>query len=114
MHRTHLPLVVWFWAIYLVATDKHGYSAKQPSRELEIPYKSAWYLLHRIRNAMSKRDKNYVLSGSVVVDETFYGAAEEGGQKRPRNSENQCNCGAFSREKERTSVFENESRENQF
>ena len=57
LHRTHLPLTVWFWAIYLVARDKRGISATQLSRELEIAYSSAWYLLHRLRSAMEERDK---------------------------------------------------------
>ena len=42
MHRTHLPLTVWFWAIYLCATDKRGISAVQLSRTLGICYESAW------------------------------------------------------------------------
>lgn len=43
LHRTHLPLTVWFWAIYFVAKDKRGISAVQLFRELEISYSSAWY-----------------------------------------------------------------------
>ena len=43
MHRTHLPLTAWFWAIYLCATDKRGISAVQLSRTLNICYESAWY-----------------------------------------------------------------------
>ena len=61
MHRTHLPLTVWFWAIYLCATDKRGISAVQLSRTLGICYESAWYLLLRIRAAMGQRDEKYVL-----------------------------------------------------
>ena len=41
MHRTHLPLTVWFWAIYLCATDKRGISAVQLSRTLGICYETA-------------------------------------------------------------------------
>ena len=65
MHRTHLPLTVWFWTIYLCATDKRGISAVQLSRALNICYESAWYLLHRIRRAMDKRDEKYALSGII-------------------------------------------------
>ena len=43
MHRTHLPLTVWFWTIYLCATYKRGISAVQLSRTLGICYESAWY-----------------------------------------------------------------------
>ena len=65
MHRTHLPLTLWFWAIYLCATDKRGISAVQLSRTLGICYDSAWHLLDRIRTAMGQRDEKYLLSGIV-------------------------------------------------
>ena len=71
MHRTHLPLTAWFWAIYLCATDKRGISAVQLSRTLNICYESAWYLLHRIRCAMAQRDENYALSGIVEMDDGY-------------------------------------------
>ena len=75
MHRTHLPLTVWFWAIYLCATDKCGISAVQLSRTLGICYESAWYLLHRIRAAMGKRDGKYELSGIIEMDDGYVGGA---------------------------------------
>ena len=80
MHRTHLPLTVWFWAIYLCATDKRGISAVQLSRTLNICYESAWYLLHRIHHAMSKRGEKYVLSGIVEMDDGYVGGASHGGK----------------------------------
>lgn len=52
LHRTHLPLTVWFWTIYLIVRDKRGISATQLFSELGIAYSSAWYLLHRLRKAM--------------------------------------------------------------
>ena len=81
MHKTHLPLAVWFWAIYLTARDKRGISATQLSSELEISYASAWYLLKRIRQAMSNRDQQYLLSGIVELDDTYWGAAAKGGKR---------------------------------
>lgn len=86
LHRTHLPLTVWFWAIYLVARDKRGISAVQLSRELEIAYSSAWYLLHRLRRAMGQRDQDYVLSGIVELDDAYFGAPKSNG-KRGRGTE---------------------------
>ena len=74
MHRSHLPLTVWFWAMFLVSRDKRGYSAKRLSADLDISYHSAWYLLHRIRKAMAERDSVYQLIGTIEMDETFYGA----------------------------------------
>lgn len=78
MHRSHLPLVKWFWAMYLMVTDKRGVSAKQLAAELDISYHSAWYLLRRLRSAMGERDEQYLLSGIVAMDETFFGAPGKG------------------------------------
>lgn len=82
MHRTHLPLTVWFWAMYLVARDKRGISATQLSRELEIAYSSAWYLLQRLRSAMGKRDQKYILSGTIELDDAYFGTPSVGGPAR--------------------------------
>ena len=81
MHRTHRPLTVWFWAIYLCATDKRGISAVQLSRTLNICYESAWYLLHRIRRAMAQRDEKYALSGIVEMDDGYVGGATHNGKR---------------------------------
>ena len=81
MDRSHLDLRIWIWAIYLVARDKRGYSAKQLSVELRLPYNTAWFLLHRIRKAMAQRDDNYVLSGIVELDDTYFGKAKKGGKR---------------------------------
>jgi len=85
-HRSHLPLVKWFWAMYLVGTDKRGCSAKLLERLLDIPYSTAWPLLHKIRNAMRDRDTRYLLEHVVEMDETFFGGAASG--KRGRGAEN--------------------------
>jgi hypothetical protein len=81
MHRSKLSLQTWFWGIYLVSRDKRGYSATQLAEELDIAYSSAWYLLHRIRNAMAERDSAYMLSGIVELDDTYFGAPAEGGKR---------------------------------
>ena len=86
LHHTHLPLTVWFWAVYLVARDKRGISATQLSRELEIAYSSAWHLLHQLRKAMGQRDQDYVLSGIVELDDAYFGAPKPNG-KRCRGTE---------------------------
>jgi transposase-like protein len=69
------------WAIYLVARDKRGYSAKQISTELNLPYNTAWFLLHRIRHAMAQRDDNYMLAGIVELDDTYFGRSKKGGKR---------------------------------
>ncbi len=75
---SHIPLHVWLQAMFLVASSKKGISSHQLHRTLGITLKSAWFLSHRIREAM---DDGYVHpggkmggSGKVVeADETVYG-----------------------------------------
>src|SRR5215210_9186830 len=70
MHRSHLPLRVWFLAAWLVATHRNGMSARQLWRQLGLgSYKSAWLLLQKLRAAMVAPDRSS-LSGLVEVDET--------------------------------------------
>ena len=82
MHRTHLSLVLWFWAIYLCVNDKRGISASQLAKMLENGYESAWYLLKRIRKAMGQRDAKYLLSGLMEMDEGFFGGRKSGKRRR--------------------------------
>ena len=104
MHGTHLPLTVWFWAIYLCATDKRGISAKGLARQLELPYESAWYLLARIRSAMHDRDQNYLLEGVIEMDEAYLGAQKRG-KKRGRGTDRQKMAVAVSKDKKERPLF---------
>ncbi len=75
-HDTHLPLWKWFLAIYMILESKKGISANQIKRTIDISYKTAWYLCHRIRNAMKGGDS--LLDGIVEVDETYVGGKRKG------------------------------------
>jgi transposase-like protein len=77
-HDTHLPLIVWFQAITLMLNAKKGISAKQLQRDLGIGgYKTAWYLNHRIREAMAEGSIPQ-LGGIVEIDETYIGGKQKG------------------------------------
>lgn len=76
-HKTRTPLQVWFWALFLVAHDKRGISALALARELEVSYKTAWLLLHKIRKAMHEREQRYTLQGIVEMDEAYFGGPGE-------------------------------------
>ena len=52
-HKTRTPLVKWFWTIYLASQDKGGVSAMRLAKQLELGYKTAWLMLHKIRSAMA-------------------------------------------------------------
>lgn len=81
MHRTRVPLVKWFWAMYLMSHDKRGCSAKQIERELSLGYATAWLLCHKIRSAMGERDTQYVLDGYIEVDDAFFGVPGSNGKR---------------------------------
>lgn len=72
-HRSHLPLQKWIVAIALMANAKKGISAKQIERDLDVTYKTAWYLMHRIRTAMRETSFLKKFTGIVELDETFIG-----------------------------------------
>jgi transposase-like protein len=74
--RTRTPLTVWFNACWLFSTSKDGVSALSLQRTLEIgSYQTAWAMLHRLRAALVRTDRE-LLSGTVEVDETFIGGHE--------------------------------------
>ncbi len=83
---THVPLLKWFWAIYLVSRDKRGISALSLKNAIQVSYPTAWLMLQKIRQAMGKKDKAYTLNGTVVVDDAFFGGVVEG-KKRGRGTE---------------------------
>ena len=76
-HDTKLPLRKWFMAILLMVESKKGMSANQMKRILNVSYKTAWYLCHRIRAAMAQVDRQS-LTGTIEVDETYIGGKVRG------------------------------------
>lgn len=76
-HDSHLPLWKWFLTAYMMVESKKGISANQIKRTLNVSYKTAWYLCHRIRAAMI--DVNPLgLSGTIEADEAFVGGKRRG------------------------------------
>jgi transposase-like protein len=75
---SHLPLIKWLTATYLLCEARKGMSANQIKRNIGVSYKTAWYLCHRIRSAMKEVDPQ-PLGGIVEIDETYIG-----GRKRAR------------------------------
>jgi len=68
MHRSKLPLTVWFWAAHLMATHSNGMSALQFASQLGITYKTAWLLTQKLRRSMVDPDRD-PLEGVVEVDQ---------------------------------------------
>jgi transposase-like protein len=73
--NSKIPLRIWFAAIYLCTSSKKGISSLQASRQLGITQKTAWFLLHRVREML--RDKApAMLRNSVQIDESYVGGKE--------------------------------------
>jgi transposase-like protein len=72
---SHVPLNVWLQAMYLIAGSKKGISSNQLHRTLGVTLKTAWFMSHRIREAMRSNDPGFFGEGGgiVEVDETFIG-----------------------------------------
>ena len=72
--RSHVPLDKWLFAIYLLETARKGISSYQLSKEIGITQKSAWFILHRLRESCG--DTADRMDGVVEVDETYIGGRE--------------------------------------
>jgi transposase-like protein len=86
MEKTKTPLVKWFWAMFLMGDDKRGCSALYLSKQLKIAYSTAWAICHKIRTAMGNRDSQYILEGTIELDDAFFGGTRKG-SKRGRGTD---------------------------
>lgn len=78
MHRSKMPLTLWFQAAYLATTHTPGISATQFQRQVGLPtYRTAFQMLHKLR-AATVRPSRSKLSGTVEVDETYIGGRKPG------------------------------------
>jgi transposase-like protein len=88
LESSHIPLRLWAQAFTLLCSSKKGMSAHQVHRTLKITYKSAWFLCHRIREAM-RQGGLATLGGSgkiVEADETYYGNVDRTKRREKRTS----------------------------
>src|SRR6266851_10260834 len=88
MESSHIKLNVWLQAFFLMSSSKKGISSHQLHRALGVTYKTAWFLSHRIREAMRAGGLMPPMGGSgktVEADETFIGknAFAPKGRKKP-------------------------------
>jgi transposase-like protein len=81
MEDSHIPLNKWLLAFHLLAASKKGMSAHQLHRMLGVTYKSAWFMAHRIRYAMTQEPLSSKLNGVVEIDEAYIG-----GRRRRKNN----------------------------
>ncbi len=73
--RSHVPLHKWIYAMYLLVTARKGISSMQLAKEIGITQKSAWFVLHRLREACGPKFE--MLQGIIEIDETYVGGIEK-------------------------------------
>lgn len=84
--NSRVPLNKWLMAIHLLCASKKGMSSHQLHRMLGVTYKTAWFMTHRIREAMKEGSPTLLGGGGgvVEVDETFWGNTKKRGNKKGR------------------------------
>lgn len=75
--RSHVPLHKWIYAMYMLVTARKGVSSLQLSKQIGVTQKTAWFVLHRLREACGNDFTK--LTGIIEIDETFIGGKERRG-----------------------------------
>jgi hypothetical protein len=73
MEGSRTDLRKWLLAMFLISDPDHGISAVKLESIIEVTYKTAWLILHKIRHAMGEADKSVLLAGLVQVNAAIYG-----------------------------------------
>jgi transposase-like protein len=86
--RSHIPMTKWLLATHLMCASKKGMSAHQLHRIIGLPYKTAWFMAHRIREGMRELNPKGPLGGNGKFDERYVGGKERNKHASKRNKKN--------------------------
>jgi hypothetical protein len=76
MQSSNLSFLVWYKTMFLMSVTKKGFSAKEIQKQLGLNrYEPVWYMTHKLRKAMGKRDARYTLEGMIELDEAYFTVA---------------------------------------
>ena len=78
---THLPLRLWFRAMYHLTQSKQGISSVELGRRLGVKQFTAWKIKHKLAQVMMERDATKQLSGRVELDDAYLGGERTGGKR---------------------------------
>ena len=90
-HGTKIPVRKWVFVIFEMCSSKNGVAAREIERKYDLTPKAAWFMLHRLREAMKRDPIAGLLSGRVVADESYYGGkpSNRHGHKRGKGGQGQ-------------------------
>lgn len=74
-HGTKIPVRTWLFVVFEMCASKNGVSAREIERKYDLTAKTAWFMIHRIREAMKREPLAGLLSGAVASDETWIGGS---------------------------------------
>lgn len=103
MEDSHIPLNKWLLAFHLLCASKKGISAHQMHRMIGVTYKSAWFMMHRVRYAMTQEPLSSKLDGIVGIDEAYVS-----GKRRPKNKPSNAPKKPISEEQRTKNIFKKE------
>ncbi|MFI4985384.1 MAG: IS1595 family transposase [Solirubrobacterales bacterium] len=104
MHGSKIPVRTWIFVIFEMVASKNGVAAREIERKYGLASKTAWHMMHRIREAMKRDPLAGLLSGRVVADETWYGG-------KPSNRHGHDSRGSRKGQHDRTPIMSLVSRE---
>jgi transposase len=85
-HKSRTKLTIWFFAMYLMTSTRHGVAAKEVQRQTGVTYKCAWRMCHELRKLMASADYTGPMRGHVEIDETHVGGVQSKADRRARGT----------------------------